>query len=273
MKFELKPMSFGEVLDGAFKIFRSNLGLFLSIELLLTLPSLVIQAWVRLAQAEMPARGLPPGYGAAMMLLLPFALLRWGATNAAAVQAVTGEPTSLGKALSRYFKVFWVTLGASLLAGLIGSLWGLLLVIPGVIYYLRRSLYWPVLLVEGGTATNALARSRALVKGKDGNGRMDRVFGASLLFGVLTWVLIWGIGMLIPAGLSKTLVGGVVSLLPQMILGPLLPIALVLIYFDARVRDEGYDLELRAKAAVATAAAPSAAPATIQGAAGPAGPA
>jgi hypothetical protein len=203
-----------------------------------------------------------------MLVLLTFSLLRWGAANAAAVQAITGEPTSLGKALSRYFKLFWVTAGASLLVGLIGSLWGLLFIIPGVVYYLRRSLYWPVLLVEGGTASNALARSRALVKGKNGKGRMDRIFGASLLLGALTWVLIWGVGMLIPAGLSKTMVGGVVSLLPQMIIGPLFPISLVLIYFDARIRDEGYDLELRAQAAGA-GVAPTVAP--MAGAAGPAG--
>jgi hypothetical protein len=38
MRFELKPMSFGEVLDGAFKIFRSNLVLFLGIEGLFSLP-------------------------------------------------------------------------------------------------------------------------------------------------------------------------------------------------------------------------------------------
>jgi uncharacterized membrane protein len=268
MRFELKPMSFGEVLDGAFKVFRSNLKLFLSIELLLALPSVLIQAWMRSAQAAMPNHALPPGYGPAMLVLLVFSLLRWGAANAAAVQAVTGEPTSLGKALSRYFSLFWVTTGASLLAGLIGGLWSLLFVIPGVVYYLRRSLYWPVLMVEGGTAVNALNRSKALVKGKNGKGRMDRIFGASMLFGVLTWVLIWGLGMLIPAGLSKTLIGTAVSLLPQMIIGPLFPISLVLIYFDARIRDEGYDLELRAKAAGAVVA-PAAAP--MSGMAGPAG--
>jgi hypothetical protein len=265
MKFELKPMSFGEVLDGAFKVFRSNLGLFLSIELLLATPTIVVQAWIRVAQAQMLHRGLPPGYFPGISVIFAFGLLRWGAANAAAVQVITGEPTSLGKAVSRYFKVFGVTLGASFLVGLIGSLWGLLFIIPGVIYYLRRSLYWPVLMVEGGTAANALARSRALVKGKNGKGRMDRIFGASLLFGVLTWVLIWGLGLLIPAGLSKTMIGGVVSLLPQMILGPLFPISLVLIYFDARIRDEGYDLELRAKAAGA-GIVPTAAP--MSGAAG-----
>jgi hypothetical protein len=270
MRFELKPMSFGEVLDGAFKVFRSNLKLFLSIELLLASPSVLIQAWLRNAQAAMPNHALPPGYGPGMVVLLVFSLLRWGAANAAAVQTVTGEPTSLGKALSRYFSLFWVTARASLRVFVIGSLFSLLLIIPGVVYYLRRGLYWPVLMVEGGTATNALARSKVLVKGKNGKGRMDRIFGASMLFGALSWALMWGLGMLIPAALSKTLIGTAVSLLPQLIIGPLFPISLVLIYFDARIRDEGYDLELRAKAAGSVVVPAAAAMPSIAGPAGPA---
>jgi hypothetical protein len=271
MRFELKPMSFGEVLDGAFKVFRSNLGLFIGIEALFSLPSVLITTWVKHAQETLPRGELPSGYLPAMLVLLVCAALLWGAVNAAAVQAVIGEPTSIGKALSRYFKVFWQSAGASLLAGLIGSLWSLLLVIPGVIYYLRRALYWPVLIVEGGTAGNSLKRSRTLVAGKEGKGgRLDRVFGATVVFGVLGWALVLGVGMLVPVGLKATLIGGIATAIPQIVIGPLLPIALVLIYFDARVRDEGYDLELRAQAAGA-APAPPAAP--MPGAAGPAGPA
>jgi len=267
MRFELKPMSFGEVLDGAFKVFRSNLGLFLSIEALFSLPSVFIQTWIKHAQETLPRGELPSGYVPAMLVLLVCAALLWGAVNAAAVQAVIGEPTSVGKALSRYFKVFWQSAGASLLAGLIGGLWSLLLVIPGVVYYLRRALYWPVLIVEGGGASNSLRRSYTLVKGKDGKGRLDRVFGATVVFGVLGWALVFGVGMLVPVGLKATLIGTIATAIPQIIIGPLLPIALVLIYFDARVRDEGYDLELRVQAAGA-APAPPAAP--MPGAAGPA---
>jgi hypothetical protein len=270
MKFELKPMSFGEVLDGAFKVFRSNLGLFLTIEALFSLPTNLVSRWLQQAQGTMGRGSLAPGYGPAMLLIFALAFVTWGAMTAAAVQTVTGESTSLGKALSRYFRVFWPILGASIIFIIAGTLWTMLLIIPGIVYYLRRALYYPVLMVEGGTAGNALRRSKALVKGKNGKGRMDRVFGASLVFGVLSWALVFGVGMLIPAAIKATLVGGVLSAIPQIIIGPLLPISLVLIYFDARVRDEGYDLELRAQAA-GIAPAPPAAP--LPGAAGPAGPA
>jgi hypothetical protein len=54
-------------------------------------------------------------------------------------------------------------------------------------------------------------------------------------------------------------------MIPEILTGALLPISLVLVYFDARVRDEGYDLELRAQAA---GAAPPPPATSLPGAAG-----
>ena len=245
MRFELKPLSFGEVLDGAFKIFRANLRTFLTIALVFNFPSLLLSSWLRVAQQATPGK-LPPGYALASIPVACIAILLWGTMIAAAVQVIAGEPTSLGKAWARFRAILGPAVKASFLVVFIGALWSLLLIIPGVIYFLRRALYMPALLIEGGTATASIERSKTLV-GKGRKGRMDRVFGASFVFGVLSWVLIWGIGLVIPAGLKVTFVGVAVTLIPQVLLAPLLPIALVLIYFDARIRDEGYDLELRAK--------------------------
>jgi len=263
MNLDLKPLSFGEVLDGSFKIYRNNLGLFLSIAAVFAVPALVPSAWLQQNQIVRGAP-IPPGYFAALFLSLAFYIPLWGVTNAAAVQVVTGEPTSLRKAFARYRPILWPSLGALLLVTIFASLWAILLVIPGVVYYLRRSLIWPVLLIEGGTATNAMKRSKALVVGKNG-GRLDRIFGASMIFAALNWVIIWGVGLLVPAGLKATLIGVLLRLLPQFLIHPLLPIALVLIYYDARIRDEGYDLELRAKAA---GAVPAVAASVVVGPAG-----
>jgi hypothetical protein len=265
MKFELKPMSFGEVLDGAFKVLRSNLVLFLSIEALFSLPTSLVSTWSVQAAAVHRRQPFGPHLYVTTLVTIVLSFLAWGASSAAAVQTVFGEPTSVRKALARYFRVFWPTFGASVVIMFIGGLCSLLLVFPGIVYYLRRSLYWPVLIVEGGTTPDALMRSKVLVMGKNKKGRLDRVFGATVVFGAFVWVLIFGIGMLIPAGLKNTFVGGMLRMVPAIVTGPLLPISLVLIYFDARVRDEGYDLELRAQAA---RAAPPSTPASLPGAAG-----
>jgi hypothetical protein len=246
MTFELKPLSFGEVLDGSFKILRSNLGSFLTIALVLNGPTVLVSAWLRIAQQAVPPGKLPPGYGPAMLVILAASLVLWGTMTAAAVQVVTNQPTGLGPAFKRFLGVLGPSIAASVMMVLIGMACLLLLVIPGIIYFLGRSLVLPVLLVEGGKGGAALKRSKKLVGGIR-KGRMDRIFGASLVFGVLGWALVWGIGLLVPAGLKTTFAGQVLSLLPQIVIAPLLPIAYVLLYFDARIRDEGYDLELRAQ--------------------------
>jgi hypothetical protein len=253
MRFDLKPLSFGEVLDGSFKIFRGNLGLFLTVALVFNGPTVLVSAWLRIAQQGVPAGKLPSGYGMAMLVILAASLLLWGTMTAAAVQVVTNEPTSLGKSFSRFARILGPAVVGAFLLFIFTGLFALLLLIPGIIYFLGRGLFLPVLLVEGGKGGASLKRSKQLV-GKIRKGRMDRMFGASLVFGVLSWALIWGIGLLIPAGLKTTFAGAVLGLLPQIVLAPLLPIAYVLIYFDARIRDEGYDLELRAKEAGAGAA-------------------
>jgi len=277
MKFELKPMSFGEVLDGAVKVFRSNLVLFLGIAALFSLPAYLFSTWIArvLESTDPPQPGahVQPGlFRVGLVGVLTYAsfFLSWGVMKAAAVQAVTGEPTNVGKALGRYLRVFWPSLGATIIVSICSAFFGLMLVIPGVIYYLQRSLYLPVLLVEGGTAGNALTRSNALVIGKNGKGRMGRVFGASVVFAVLSWVVGFGLDPLIPAGLKGTVLGAVVPTIPRIIIAPLSSIAMVLIYFDARVRDEGYDLQLRAQAAATTLGPPAA---SLAGGPAPTGPA
>jgi hypothetical protein len=48
MRFELRPLSLGEVLDGAFKIFRVNLRLFLTIALMFAVPDALITVGTRI---------------------------------------------------------------------------------------------------------------------------------------------------------------------------------------------------------------------------------
>jgi hypothetical protein len=189
------------------------------------------------------------GFLLSEVILLVGYLLLWGTANAAAVQAISGETTSFGKACRRFLGILRPASFATVIFTLALFLYTLLLVVPGIIYYLRRSLYLPVLLVEGGEMGGraALKRSKKLVIG--GDGRTGRIFAASLIFTVMGLALNWGFRMLLPASLTGTFVGSMISLLPQTLLTPVHAIAIVLIYYDARVRDEGYDLELRAQAA------------------------
>jgi hypothetical protein len=256
MRFELKPLSFGEVIDGAFKILRSNLKLFLGTTLLFQLPSMWGAAMLQSTGAQMRAAaahvagarpGLPSGFWPISLLVMATYFVMWGTITAATIQLVSGEETSFGKAFRRFRTVCASALGTSFIFMIGTILFSFLLLVPGIVYALRRSLFLPVLLVEGTTGPQSLDRSRALVKG--GGGRMGRIFVTNLLIVVLGSAFNWGVGMLIPGSLRGTFVGAFLTMVPQVIITPVYVIALVLIYYDARVRDEGYDLELRAQGA------------------------
>jgi hypothetical protein len=115
---------------------------------------------------------------------------------------------------------------------------------------LRYALAIPALLLEGLRARDALRRSWKLTRGN-----MGRLFLIVVLMAVIRWVA-WAIftgpffiaaivfatrvGQMSPWLYFPMSVSGAVS---AALTGPLLAISLVLLYYDVRVRREGFDLE------------------------------
>jgi hypothetical protein len=223
--------------------------------LVLELPAMWASARMQAMQAQMQAArlhlegpvrpGLPSGFFLSSLLVMAAYFILWGTVTAATVQLISGEETSFGKAFQRFRTVLGRALGTTLIVAVVTMLYSLLLVVPGIVYALRRSLFLPAMLVEGVTGPQSLDRSKTLVKG--GGGRMGRIFLTNLLIVVLGWAFNWGLGMLLPTSLRGTMVGALFTMLPQVVITPVFAIAIVLLYYDARVRDEGYDLELRAR--------------------------
>lgn len=121
----------------------------------------------------------------------------------------------------------------------------------GCFLMMRYALVVPALVLENITARQAIKRSVALAKGN-----FWRIFLIFMLMYLISmsivsicqgpfWVAMFVIGIkngVMPLWLSLPMtiaggIGGAVS-------GPLMVIALTLLYFDARVRKEGFDLQL-----------------------------
>jgi len=136
---------------------------------------------------------------------------------------------------------------------------------------LRWWLSWavaiPVTVLEGGGLRTSLRRSKSLTKGSRG-----RIFLICLLMIVLTWVVsaLIQAPILIFAGLRSLQqpanigpVGQAIAsaggFLSASLVGPLLTIALTLIYYDQRVRKEGFDLQLMMASLQPSSQAPAAA--------------
>lgn len=122
--------------------------------------------------------------------------------------------------------------GIAVLAGLVGA----------VIAAVRLSLIIPAVIVEQAGAASALRRSNELVRGRTG-----MVFGTLLVVNIIVAIIGFVLTLPFQAGvLQGGQVGAVIttigSIVSSLVSNSLLGAAFVLIYFDRRVRAEGYDL-------------------------------
>jgi hypothetical protein len=102
-----------------------------------------------------------------------------------------------------------------------------------------------VIVFENGDVSKALSRSSTLSKGLKGH-----IFLTFLLAFVIIWVasiIIFFIAL--AAGTLWSVLQVIVQATLQTLLIPIYPLFSTLLYYDARIRKEGYDIELMAQQA------------------------
>src|SRR5262249_42877182 len=136
--------------------------------------------------------------------------------------------------------------------GGIAAIVALLVVLVGIRWWIAWALAIPATVLEGGGLRSSLRRSKELTHGARG-----RIVLVVLIIGALAWVLasMVQLPLLLLPGFQALrnpenvgplthaiqAVGGFVS---ASLVGSLATIALTLIYYDQRVRKEGFDLQL-----------------------------
>jgi hypothetical protein len=118
-------------------------------------------------------------------------------------------------------------------------------------WWLAWALVIPVTVIEGGGFRTTLRRSRSLTTGRRG-----RIFITYALVALLTWVVSilcqtpfysmveWRIFRPHHASSMAIVVSALGQFVSTSLVGPLMTIAFTLIYYDERVRREGFDLQL-----------------------------
>ena len=255
----LRPLSISELLDRTFHLYRNNFAVFVGIT---ALPQLVVLALQLLLSAMIFQRSLA-GMGTALIIGMGTAMLIGLASylaveisHAATIIAVShlhlDRPTSIASAYSSAKSSMGRVIGISLAVGIAVGIGFILLVVPGIYLALAWSLAIPVTVLEGGGLNVSTTRSKALSKGSFG-----RIFVVYLLMLILTVIVsmtiqfalffpiriigIQGTGAMQATTHALQAVGG---FLTASVVGPLLTIALTLLYYDQRVRKEGFDLQL-----------------------------
>jgi len=261
---QLRPLSVGEVLDASFKIVRQSFGTLAGCVLVVALPLNIINTLITASASDdafdfdsstTTGTGFATGTEVAGTLLTTaLSLVLMSLASAACFRAVSGiylgeSPTvgeSLRFAMTRVLPVIVLSLLYGL--GLIPAF--IALVIPGIWLAVAWSVSFPALLSEGIGPVAALGRSFRLVKG-----RWWPVFGALLVMYLLVAVISGILGALLGATLvaaaDNEAVAAVfytiVNTLSSLITLPLMASVLTVLYFDLRVRKEGFDLQLLAR--------------------------
>jgi hypothetical protein len=261
----LHPMTFGDILDGAFKLLKANVRTIVLVSAVFLVPVNLVAAFFQ--------RDLLGGYGLlqlandpslvdqaantgpsnalllgtviaalASFLITPFV---GGAVSRIVASSYLGEELDPGPVMRATGRRFLALLGAfffTLLLKLVGALFCLVGALVPMTFFLVTT---PAVMVEELGPIQAMARSVTLVRT-----RFWPVMGIGILSGllasVLEWILSWPFGIVVSVigfrwGWILAAIG---EILPALVTMPLVAIVATLVYFDLRIRNEGFDLQM-----------------------------
>lgn len=256
----LRPMAVGEILRAALATLRGHAGLLLGASfVVVALTRLLSHAIVLPMVRELPAVAPPPdspAFNGYLVKLMPISgidtaisalalLLVTGLATVVVGKAVLGKPITLGSAAAELRPRLLPLVVLTVLVSVLVAVGMLVFVVPGVWLFVLLALAAPALILERTTVADALARSRALVRGNWWR-----------IFGVLLIVMLIAIGvqlmvssvfeLLAPNAGTDDLLS--VPLLAQIVAGtltaPFAAVVTALVYVDRRFATDDLAMEL-----------------------------
>jgi hypothetical protein len=257
----LRPLAFGEILDGAFVIYRRHFATLFVTALIPLVPTAVGMGAFGFFTAGTMEADAAAASAAGLFLLYPVMLLAtavmWAALIQETASAVEGRPVDRGAAYRAAFRRLLPLVAVSVVVFLLAALGFLLLIVPGILVMIALFAVWHVVVLEERGPLEALARSRELARGA-----WLRILGVwfvswiivmipSLVVGTVAGAAAFG-AMLASgdpdaAGAAVGWVGAatnVLSVLLSALTTPFMVAALTLLYYDRRVRTDAMDLEV-----------------------------
>ncbi|HEX8392328.1 MAG TPA: hypothetical protein VF665_08245 [Longimicrobium sp.] len=253
----LRPLSVGEILDGAFKVYRNQFGTMLATSMALYVPLALIQllgGWMTSSMATDAEANAGGVLVASLLALLAmpvwliglFAML--GALTYQASRAYMGQPVSAGDSIRHGFSRFWSLVGAMFLVGICTMLGAVAFLIGAIFVWIMMFGVVPAVVIEGRGAGDSLSRSYELSKGAWGPIFLVMVV-AALIAGLPGWAVQAVTMMGMEPGSMSAAIGAAVSTLLSAITYPFSIAATVILYYDRRVRAEALDVQLAANLA------------------------
>jgi len=261
----LHPMTVGDVMDGAFRLLKANLRTILLVSAVFVIPVNVVVAFLQrdvlggqglldvlndptlVDPLGAPSTGQFVSIGLSLLVSLLITPFVGGVLTRVVAASYLGEQMQPGQAIRSTARWFWALLLGFFcvhlleLVGLVACLVGAL--VPMTFFVLTT----PAIVVEEIGPIQAMSRSAMLVRP-----RFWQTLGIAVLAGIMASFLGNILGT--PFTLIAELIGlrngwpllALGSILPALITTPFVTIVSTLLYFDARIRQEGLDLQMMA---------------------------
>jgi hypothetical protein len=242
----LRPLSLGEILDVSFSLYRNAFGPLLVIAIVTGGIPQILSVYIEASGGPLEN---PLFWLTTMLLSLVLGTIGVGATTFIISERYLGRSLPAGAAFGRATPYFGRLLALSVLAGLAVMVGTLFLIVPGLIIASGILLAVPALVLEAlPHGSRALSRSWELTRGLRAKGFLT-VCVAILLLVIPSMAI----------GFIAAMFGGAaaeqgetppafaaVAVLLSTIISPYVYVVITVLYYDARVRKEAFDLEMLA---------------------------
>lgn len=238
MQYEIRALSWSEILDTSFRILRNHFGLLVGIAASVYVPmGMLGMGFASLVERGPGERSLLVLAGvilAVAILVTTAATLVFAAITWAIAELYCGRTVTWQQALARGQRHFARLLGTTILSSIFALLGFAFLIVPGVYLVLCWVVLWPVMLIERRFGTRALGRSRELMRGN-----LLRALGLLLVVWLVSAVLSTGLALPVAAfPMLQSVVSGAVNAVTSAYGAAVA----VVLYFDVRCRKEAFDL-------------------------------
>ena len=261
----LHPMSVGDVLDGAFKLLKANFRTILLVVASIVVPLQLVSAFLLREQVSPGVLNILRDPTVAQdqsafnfgdvgtslltaVLSLITAPLIAGAVSRVCAASYLGQQVGPAEALRTTVRRLPALLAASFLVGLASVGGFVLCILPGIALTVLYTVVTPAMMIEEIGPIEGMRRSWRLVKPR---------FWGVLGIVALAWMIAAFIGNLLGGAPSAigTIFGGslawlwiaVGAVLSTLVSAPITAIVDTLLYFDGRIRNEGFDLQVMAQ--------------------------
>ncbi|MGE0439450.1 MAG: YciC family protein [Gemmatimonadales bacterium] len=244
---QLRPLAIGEVLDVAFSLYRKHFVALATVAMISQAAAILLSVFVEASGGLLEHPAL---WGASLVVGMICTAVGMGASTKIVADAYLGREVQAAAAIGWVVPHLGKIIVLSMVSTLIVGIGFLLLVIPGIVIGTGVAVSACALVVEGLSPIDSLNRSWNLTKG-----HRWKVFGTLLVALLLVYmvsfvaVFIGGVaGLVLGLGSSSVTTGvlviAAVSAVLSVLVYPFIYSAVTVLYYDLRVRKEGFDLEI-----------------------------